>query len=73
LQPQGLISSLGIVTTLVPRLTWIGLVAAILPLLVPRASIPETMKGLKEIKTDDKNDTYFLLAAEKKAIDYSRI
>jgi len=73
LATQGLISSLGITTTLVPGLTWVGLVAAILPLLVPKASIPETLKRLEEIKIDDKNDTYFLLAAEEKAIDYSRI
>jgi len=31
------------------------------------------LERFEEIKTDDKNDTYFLLAAEEKAIDYSRI
>lgn len=66
---QGFISTLGITTTLIPGPTWVGLVAAILPLLVPRGSI-ETLKRFKQIKIDD---TYFLLAAEDKAVNYSKI
>jgi len=40
---------------------------------VARFALSDTRKRLKEIRMDDKNDTYFLLAAEEKAIDYSRI
>jgi len=55
------------------RLTFTSLTLAILGTLMDGFALSGIWKRLKEIKTDDKNDTYFLLAAEEKAIDYSRI
>jgi len=59
-----LISSLGATTSLIPGFTFIGLFAALLPLLIPRISLFETMKKLQEIKKDEKNQVYFLLSAK---------
>lgn len=59
------LSALGITTSLIPGLTFVGLATAILPLLVPQISLPETMTKLKQIKKDERNDTYFLVAAQK--------
>ena len=58
------ISLLGITTSVVPGLTILGVILSILPLITPKISIPEALSKLKEIKEDEKNETYFLVAAQ---------
>lgn len=58
------ISLLGITTSVVLGLTILGVILSILPLITPKISIPDALSKLKEIKEAEKNETYFLVAAQ---------
>jgi len=69
------LSSIGIVTAFVPNLTFIGLLTSVVSLLVPGLSIPEALQCDKQVKTDQKNNVYFLVASKRtprKPLQYKR-
>lgn len=60
---SAVLTAVGVVTTFIPGLTFIGLAITLLSLFAPTTSIPKALERAKEIKKDQKNDTYFMIEA----------
>jgi len=65
--------TLNILLTLASGLTFHSLLIAILHIMETKEDYDKVVEKLKQIKTDEKNAAYFLLAAEEKSVNYWRI